>query len=244
MLRASHRPSLTTAVPKKSAKAGANAVIQVDSQVQKARQTDGELLQAKGPASEPLPHMRKTARGCYPRAPTTPKVPFCRPVKPGSHVSDIFSGKGGVSKPVRELGFSSHKWELMHGAQSDLCQKAVRCQLNQDCSQNLVIGAMLAPPCGSSSVARDRTAVMRTKSFPWGLPPYLLSDTDCEKVAVGNRCFRAAIDLIRTFNRFNIPWILENPHSSKCWNIPFLQSVVEHAALETFVVDFCQYGTQ
>ena len=132
----------------------------------------------------------------------------------------------------------------MHGAQSNLCQKAVRCQLNQDCSRNLVIGAMLAPPCGSSSVARDRTAVMRTKSFPWGLPPHLLSDTDCEKVAVGNRCFRAAIDLIRTFNRFNLPCILENPHSSKCWSIPFLQSVVEHAALETFVVDCCQYGTQ
>ena len=41
---------------------------------------------------------------------------------------------------------------------------------------------MLAVPCSSFSAARDRTAVIRTKLCPWGLPKETLQPEDRENL--------------------------------------------------------------
>jgi hypothetical protein len=72
-----------------------------------------------------------------------------------------------------------------------------------------LLGAMLAPPCSSFSVARDCTSVIRTATHPCGLPG--ISHEDQQKVDLGNACVRAAVDLIRCFNRHSVLGILEQP---------------------------------
>ena len=148
-----------------------------------------------------------------------------------------------MSKAVRRFGFTSKEWELLHGENFDLTRPAVRNRIKQDCHKQLLISAMLGPPCSSFSPARDRTAVIRTAAEPCGIAYELMSEKDVERVKAGNACFRAAFDLVKYFESHNIPWILENPHASKCWHLPFLQKIAQLPHVESVVTDFCQHGT-
>ena len=98
--------------------------------------------------------------------------------------------------------------------------------------------------CSSFSVARDRTSVIRSARFPWGLPRRFLSDTDQEKVRMGNACARAALNIIYAPDSRGLPWCLENPHSSKTWYIPELQQLMASPHVQVVVIDFCQYKTR
>lgn len=160
----------------------------------------------------------------------------------GQYVADLFSGVGGVAKAARALGFSAREWELLHGDNSDLTRPCVLYKLEQDIKNGKVLAAMLAPPCSSFSPARDRTCVIRSKEFPYGLAN--LSDKDAEKVRVGNLCFKSAFRIIRVLNKYNVPWILENPHSSKCWYLPEFRKLMSLSSVHVRVTDFCCYGTK
>ena len=114
--------------------------------------------------------------------------------------------------------------------------------IQQDILAGLILCAMLAPPCSSFSVARDRTAVIRSPQFPWGLPREQLSEKDQERVQQGNRYFWAAIRIIQWLDSRSIPWILENPATSKCWYLPPLKQLASASHVRTVLTDFCQYG--
>ena len=60
---------------------------------------------------------------------------------------------------------------------------------------------------------------------------------------IRNKCFRAVRDLLKEFDAHRLPWILENPHSSKCWHLRFLKRLARQKHVQTVVVDFCQFGT-
>ena len=97
---------------------------------------------------------------------------------------------------------------------------------------------MLAPSFSSFSVARDRTAAIRTRQFPWGLPDDQLLDTDRTKIQQGNQCFKAAIRIISWLDIHHIPWILENPATSKCWYLPPLQKLESSPHVVAVFTDF------
>ena len=76
--------------------------------------------------------------------------------------------------------------------------------------------------------------MIRNKAFPWGLPG--LHGKDAEKVKEGNACLKAALRNIYCLEQHKIPYILENPASSKMWFIssitrllskPHVQAVTE-----------------
>jgi hypothetical protein len=159
----------------------------------------------------------------------------------GCYVGDLFSGHGGVAKAARQAGFSARDWELLHGTEGDLCRPAVQRVLIADAKQGKLIASMLAPPCSTFSPARDRTSVIRTREHPWGLVG--ISIKDQIKVDIGNRCIQAAIKLITQFDHNGIPWILENPHSSKIWFIAELIQLSNNSNTHTVITDFCQFGT-
>lgn len=140
------------------------------------------------------------------------------------------------------MGFNTREWELLHGENHDLTSLAVLSKVKQDIQHGKVLAAMLAPPCSSFSIARDRTMVVRSPAFPWGLPD--LPQHELAKVNIGNACFRSAFKLIHTLDRVGIPWILENPHSSKCWYLPPMRRLLDSHHTLVAVVDFCQYGTK
>lgn len=158
------------------------------------------------------------------------------------YVADLFAGTGGVARAVRKLGFKTRSWEIEKGKQYELTDNSVIFKVLQDIRSGKIFAVMLAPPCSSFSPARDRTRVIRTKSFPYGLfglPPH-----EQEKVDLGNKCFRSAFRIIRELDKFSIPWILENPHSSKCWYLPELIRLLSLEHVHTRVTDFCCHGTR
>ncbi len=50
-----------------------------------------------------------------------------------------------------------------------------------------------------------------------------LSGKDQERVTLGNRCFKSAIQITHWLDSYGIPWILENP--AKCWYLPPLKQL-------------------
>ena len=170
-----------------------------------------------------LSQRRKTSRGCDVWPGQLPKVRVRKRHPPGCYCLDLFSGVGGVARQCRALGYVCKEWDISWGKQFDLTDVAVRSRIKQDIAQGKVLAAMLAPPCSSFSRARDRTRVIRTARFPWGLPSRFLSDAESASITLGNKCFRAAIDLIQCLDKHRVPWILENPSTSKCWWLPPLK---------------------
>ena len=193
-------------------------------------------------AAAPLPPRRATARGCDVGPGPRPKTAFKAKGLKGQYVADLFAGSGGVAKACRQLGFSAKEWEIARGCQFDLTHPSVLKRIKYDVDQLLVLAAMLAPPFSSFSVARDRTAAIRTRQFPWGLPDDQLLDTDRTKIQQGNQCFKAAIRIISWLDTHHIPWILENPATSKCWYLPPLQKLESSPHVVAVFTDFCQYG--
>ena len=97
----------------------------------------------------------------------------------------------------------------------------------------------MAPVCTSFSVARDRT----NRRYPWGIPKQYLTEAEKEKVDLGNKVFRTDAKIIEELLIHGIPFILENPRSSKAWFLPIMQSLLTHPSIHYVVTDFCQWGT-
>ena len=109
----------------------------------------------------------------------------------GSYVADCFAGCGVVSKKVRAAGFAAREWELLNSPAHDLCKFKVRAPIVADLTLGRCIGLMLAPPCSSWSVARDRTYPIRNVEHPMGIPG--LSEKDNGKLKIGNDTMNAAV---------------------------------------------------
>eukprot|EP00959_Pyramimonas_sp_CCMP1952_P035651 746543-Pyramimonas_sp.AAC.1 len=56
----------------------------------------------------------------------------------------------------------------MHGEHGDLTSARVLKALLSDVRRGRCLGAMIAPPCSSFSIARIRAAPIRSASRPWG----------------------------------------------------------------------------
>lgn len=211
--------------------------------LRKASQVSSHFQSAPHSSSKALPARRDTSRGCDAGSYQTPSATLKRGNRPGKYVADLFAGKGGVAHQCRRLGYKAKEWELERGIQYDLTSKKVRKRLISDIKRGRVLGAMLAPPCTTFSIARDRTKVIRSRDYPWGLPGSLLTDVERQKVEEGNRCFEAAFQIIYHLNKHRVPWLLENPASSKCWHLPPVLDLINGHGCCWVTLDFCQYGT-
>ena len=211
--------------------------------IRKVRTISSELPDAPSGLATALPGRRVTSRGSDVGPGPRSKTAFTAKGLKGQYVADLFSGQGGVAHQCRQLGYAAKEWELCRGSQFDLTKPSVLSKLKRDVQQRLVLAVMLAPPYSSFSTARDRTCVIRNEQYPWGLPEHLLPPADQQQVQNGNACFRAAIQIIKWLNALRIPWMLENPASSKCWLLPQLQKVEASSCCTVVFTDFCQFGT-
>ena len=154
---------------------------------------------------------------------------------------DLFGGKGGIAKAIQSFGFVSYVWEIENGIQYDLTNKSNLSRLKSRISSGEVLGAMLAPPCTNFSVARDRTMVVRSRMYPWGVPN--LPPHEQNRVEVANVVMKACLTLLIALHKQGLPWILENPASSKMFFLPELVKLAADDNVTSVVVDFCQFGT-
>eukprot|EP00959_Pyramimonas_sp_CCMP1952_P346150 7250176-Pyramimonas_sp.AAC.1 len=114
-----------------------------------------------------------------------------------------------------QLGFSAKAWDIIHGAHHDITDPAVLRLLLSDIRDGRVFAAMIALPCTSLTIARDRTFQIRSRTQPWGTDLTNATDRDRASLETGNRIIRAVLRILRHLNRFKIPWILENPSTSR-----------------------------
>ena len=161
----------------------------------------------------------------------------------GEYLADFFAGCGRVSAAARRMGFTSREWELCRGEGHDLTRASVLKSIHRDISSKKIVAAMLATPCTSFSVARDRTRVIRTAVQPWGVDMTGASENDVKSLISGNATCWATIKILRALNAQRIPWIMENPHSSRIWHIPELRREFARAKAHFVTTDFCQWGT-
>ncbi len=173
--------------------------------------------------------------------PRLPKHFVASMTSKGEYVADFFAGSGRVSRAIRKAGFSAREWEILKGPDGDLTRPCVLRSINFDIDKGRIVAAMLAPPCSSFSPARDRTRVVRSRDFPYGLPD--LPAHEQVKVDIGNNCVKSALKIISWLDKRKIPWILENPRSSKMWYLPEMIKWMQSSHVVDNVADFCQYGT-
>ena len=162
----------------------------------------------------------------------------------GTYFADTFAGKGGVAKAIRRCGFQARVWEKCHGEHGDLTRPRVLRRLLADIRERRCLGVMLAPPCSSFSIAKARSAPIRSLTRPWGSARAETSPQDWTKLQSGNACLRAVLKIISACNDTGTPWILESPHSSYMFKVPELVRISQRDPVSTVVCDFCQFGTR
>ena len=142
----------------------------------------------------------------------------------------------------------------MHGpiAKTDLCKKETQDQVISWLEQGKVDGVMLAPPCGTSSRAREipvfesgrkRAAPrpLRNKRWPNGIPS--LRGVGALKVKLANKLYAFTRRVIDTCIRLHIPFICENPLRSWMWETTFFSDLPDDEC-RFQCVHSCMYGGQ
>jgi site-specific DNA-cytosine methylase len=152
----------------------------------------------------------------------------------------LFSGVGGVAKHCRRLGAACKEFDIVHGAHGDLLNPIVLKRLKYDIRHSICVAVMMGPPCTNFSIARDRTLQVRSKLQPWGfrtLPP-----NELDKVFQANKLAVVVINILNLCQQFSIPWILENPSTSRFWYLPQIVRILDSSTVHSRVCDYCQYG--
>ena len=158
----------------------------------------------------------------------------------GCYYGDCFAGKGGVSRSIVKLGFPARRWEINDGPCGDLTKRRNMSVIKSDNKTGKLKGGMLAPPCSSFSIARDRTGVIRTRDRPYGVDN--VSEADAQRLKIGNDTAAAAITIAMLLHKAGLPWVLENPKSSKMWWLPRMIRLSKMANVTAVTTDFCMFG--
>ena len=174
---------------------------------------------------------------------------------------DLFCGTAGVTAAFRALGGDALGIDHMVDkgrvkgpvSKVDLAKKPGQQTVLTWIQQGKVDSVMLAPPCGTSSRAREiplpRTArlkkgmqptPLRSDAWPDGLPH--LRGVAKLKVETANKLYKFADKVIQACIEGNIPFICENPKRSLMWlTTPFQQL---HPSCRFQFVHACMYGSK
>lgn len=207
-------------------------------EVRESRPSSSNMAKARCRPADGVQGSGATFRGHHPRPSLSAHQPTKMTCRSG-YFADFFAGNGGVARAARAMGFSTREWEILHGDSSDLTRPSVLKKIRADINSGKLIAAMFAPPCSTFSTARDRTRVIRNRQHPWGFSD--LPEYELQKIRLGNACFKATLKIIRWLDKHAVPWIVENPHSSKAWFLPEMQELISSQHTQVIVTDFCQF---
>ena len=162
-----------------------------------------------------------------------------RPVSLAANASElifleVFAGSGNLSESVRSLGLTVHAVDSVTKRRTgvaihtlDLTKQSDLNILLDIVSRANIASAHFAPPCGTSSKARERplpegmedvkAEPLRSIQYPLGLPG--LQGTDAKRVAAANRLYAATLCLIVILVIRGASVSAENPRNSYFWQI-------------------------
>ena len=186
------------------------------------------------------PHER-SARGGLPRG----AVPRCCAASHNDALEpyflEVFSGSCHLSKAVAVVGLPAQGWDIENGI--DLLCPGVQEALRARLLAGDVAAIHAGLPCTSWSRARKWDNLG---------PPPLRSDTelygrvglsavDQHRVHVGNALLQITHQFLSWAAQLGIPWLLENPASSRAWLTDEVQDLMKKGGV-CIQCDYCQYG--
>ena len=176
------------------------------------------------------------------------------------YLLEIFCGTAGVTAALKRYGAEAIGVDHVIDKRR-MKGPAVKLDLSKKSAQKLVIdeikggrvkGVMLAPPCGTSSKARNiplRNAKgkykrgpppLRSMSYPEGLPG--LQGVNRTRVRQANKLYQFCREVMDVCNSLGILCIVENPESSLFWATKWMQNLPSQFTWH--VVHACMYGSK
>ena len=132
--------------------------------------------------------------------------------------------------------------DIIYNAKCDVLRPLFKKSFKRLLKGHKLLFVHIGMPCNSWTRARrnDGRGPGPLRNNGEGLFGLLnLSETDLNKVLLGNKLLWVSIWVIKQCQIFGVPWTLENPKTSRAWLTPPLKQLQEHNQLEE--VHFCQY---
>lgn len=159
-------------------------------------------------------------------------------------ILEVFSGSAHLSRALAKAGFRVAAWDVSYNVGCDVLEEAVLSHLLRFCVDKRVVLVWFGMPCQSWS---------RARRWDGGPPPLRddalqlygrarLSSKDSQKVFTGNLLLFWTYLFCNFLNLQSIPWVVENPFTSRCWLTSVFQTLIAGGAI-LHRVDFCQYHT-
>ena len=185
-------------------------------------------------------------------------------VQKGEKVSpcalELFAGSCKLSKCLKSHGFAAFgidhqkcKNRVGPCVVMDLTKKSSRTFIDTKLRTGKVAAVPMAPPCGTSSRARERPLPKRLKRLgvpepkplrsaqhPWGFP--WLRGTDRLRVNLGNECYITVAAVFVTCNELGIAAFIENPAGSRMWDVPCIRKLFDLPGVYFTKFHACMHG--
>ena len=158
-------------------------------------------------------------------------------------VVEVFSGSCHLSAAAVKAGYRVLSLDILYGTICDVLSPSVRQALREFVTDHQVVLVWFGMPCQSWSRARKWDGgpppLRDDADHLWGYPD--LSKTDADKVFLGNRLLQFTAFLINMMMDLSIPWVLENPWTSRAWLTPPMKRLLAWDDVSFGRLDFCQY---
>ena len=162
----------------------------------------------------------------------------------GRNIIELFSGTAGISRALAALGWKSEAWDRADNKHNDFTRIDILEQLASRIARRHFHAVFVGLPCNTWSRARKNDGQgpppLRSDSNVYGLSG--LGHADAAKVIEANLLLRHVARLLSLCCVLGIPWILENPDTSRVFLTEEIRCLVEQGAVFT-VTDMCQFGT-
>ena len=135
----------------------------------------------------------------------------------------------------------------------DLTSKKGQMFVEESLLHGKVACAAMAPPCGTSSRAREKKLSRRlcalgvpepkplldadyALGYPW------LKGLDLRRVQLANKCYEFVAKVFRICVECGFPCFIENPKGSPMWDIPFIKELFHLPGVFFSVFHSCMHG--
>ena len=173
---------------------------------------------------------------------------------------ELFAGSCKLSKCLKLHGFAAFgidhqkcKNRVGPCVVMDLTRKSSRKFLKKMLHSGKVAVVPMAPPCGTSSRARERPIPLhlrrqgvprpkqlRSAKYPLGFG--WLTGTDAVRVKLANQCYETVSEVFRECVLLGVFTFIENPASSRMWDIPYIRALMSLENVFFTVFHSCMHG--